>query len=262
MTDTTQGAQAKRPQGRSPSYPAVNLQKSIERARVLYDKEKQYATPVESVVKHWGYSGLTGPAGLTLAALKKFGLISDEGSKTDRRVNITDLAVQILSHPSPEKQQEAIRVAALAPTAHAELWNEYGSKLPTDQTLTWTLTRDKHYTESGARDFLREYRETIDFAGLGDTPPIETSDADEASESDDGFVDKLEEQQRQDGRRQSTPPPPRDGWRTIDIPLPSGSAVAVGGQLPMSERDWVFFTTILAAMKDGFTQTEGTTAEG
>lgn len=250
---------AKRPQGRSPSYPALTLQKAIERVGQLYDKEKQYPTPVETVVKHWNYSGVTGPAGLTVAALKKFGLLTDEGSKTDRRVRVTDLAVQILNHPNAEKRQEGIRAAALAPTAHSELWAEYGANLPSDQHLTWTLTRDRGYTESGARDFIKEYKSTIDFAGLLDTPPVETSDDEDEEVDEDEALDRNEGEPENKGdradknmgaqRRQS----PKDGRSAINIPLPNGEFVVVEGKLPLSEQEWAYFLAVLNVMKPGFT---------
>ncbi len=253
---TTVQSSAKRPQGRSPSYPALTLQKAIERVEQLYEKEKQYPTPVETVVKHWNYSGVTGPAGLTVAALKKFGLLTDEGSKSDRRVRVTDLAVQILSHPNPEKRQEGIRVAALAPTAHSELWTEFGANLPSDQTLTWTLTRDRGYTDPGARDFIKEYKATIDFAGLTETPPVETTDSD-VEGIDEGHgsggagagesFDRLERNKGEQRREL-----PTGGRSAINIPLPNGEFVVVEGKLPLSEQEWSYFLAVLNVMKPGF----------
>jgi len=249
---------AKRPQGRSPSYPALTLQKAIERVGQLYEREKQYPTPVEAVVKHWNYSGVTGPAGLTVAALKKFGLLTDEGSKTDRRVRVTDLAVQILSHPNPEKRQEGIRVAALAPTAHSELWSEYGADLPSDEHLTWTLTRDRGYTDPGAHDFIKEYKSTIDFAGLFATPPAESSNEEddeiedyESSDRDDAPEDKGNQL---GGKEPPIRQPPKDGRSAINIPLPNGEFIVVEGKLPLSEQEWSYLLAVLNVMKPGFTR--------
>jgi hypothetical protein len=59
---------------------------AIRLARELYERERQHPTPVEKIVQYWGYKGMTGPAGLSLAALKKFGLMTDEGKGAERVV--------------------------------------------------------------------------------------------------------------------------------------------------------------------------------
>lgn len=260
MSDDNAAPQEKRPQGRSPSYPALSLPKAISRAAQLYQQEKQFPTPLDAVVKRWGYSGMTGPASLAVAALKKFGLITDEGSRGDRRVRVTDLAVQILNHPNPDTKQEAIRKAALAPTAHLELWTEYGTDLPGDGNLMWELTQNKKFTDSGARDFLREYRETIDFAGLTGAAAVETS-----KEVDD-YADEGHEEYRDiqgsDSRPLRVPtlserlanlPARVDGQKTINILMPSGDFVNITGKLPLTEEEWIYLLAVMNVMKPGFT---------
>ena len=160
----------KRPKGRSPAYPAISLEKAIQRVRQLYARDKQYEIPVASLPELWGYASLNGPAGLTISALKKFGLINDEGAKDERRISVTDEAVHILNHPSSDARAEAIRDAALHPPIHREFWDEYGSSLPSDANMIWRLTRDRGFTETGAKEFLREWRETLEFAGLDEQP--------------------------------------------------------------------------------------------
>src|ERR1700748_2267930 len=165
----------KRHKGRRPAYPAIALEKAIQRVRQLYTRDKQYAIPVTSLPDIWGYNSLNGPAGLTISALKKFGLVNDEGAKDERRIKVTDSAVYILNHPSSDARAEAIRNAALLPPIHREIWDEYGTSLPSDANLVWRLTRERGFTESGAKEFIREWRETMEFAGLEDLHQPESS---------------------------------------------------------------------------------------
>ncbi len=66
--------------GRSPSYPGTSLEVAVRRAQVLYDEERQHAVPMATVTSHWGFrSPSTGPASVAYAALKKFGLLEEEG---------------------------------------------------------------------------------------------------------------------------------------------------------------------------------------
>lgn len=262
MTETASASTPtkRRQSGRSPSYPAISLDRAVERAKQLYKFEKQFPTPVDSVVKHWGLTTLNGPAGLALAAMKKYGLLTDEGVKEDRRVKLTDLAVQILEHPSTEARREGIREAALNPSIHRETWAEFGADLPSDANLMWTLTKDRNFTETGAKEFVREYRETIAFAGLSemaspDSATVDPFDGEDGTEEEEepegGDIEDLGRSvDKKPGQRRQTQ---RDGRSAINIPLPNGEFVVVEGKLPLSEQEWEYFLAVLEVMKPGFT---------
>jgi len=263
-----------KPKGRSPSYPSITLQKAIERAGQLFKVERQYPTAVEAVVRHWGYAGVTGPAGMTVAALKKYGLAEDEGSKSERKLRLTDLAVQILNHPDPEARAAAIREAALMPAIHREMWDRYGAELPSDGNLMWMLQREDSFTETGAQEFIRQYRSTVDFANLtqaGSDQPTESRQDDDGSGS---FSDDEPKQQsevmtraleaRAAGEKRSRESALREAKgdfgmgatsdaTSVAIPLPSGGSIIVQAVLPLSEANWIYFTAVLGAMKPGFT---------
>ena len=164
MTDETGTTTAKRPKGRSPLYPAINLETALQRARQLYEKERLHPTPVTTIVTHWKYRSLNGPAAQTLAALKKYGLIEDEGTGEQRKARLSALADAILSHPEEEKRKAGIREAALRPAMHRELWDKYHVDLPSDSNLRWELTHDRGFTETGATEFIRVYKATVQFA--------------------------------------------------------------------------------------------------
>jgi hypothetical protein len=185
----------KRPKGRSPSYPAVGLETAIRRARQLYDKQRQHPVPVEALARYWGYKSLNGPAALTLAALRKFGLLLYEGSGEDRRARLTDLAVSILANPDVDARTRAIQEAALNPPIHQEVWAKFGSELPPDDTLEWELTRERGFTETGAREFIPNFRDTIEYAQLGassytrpqDVSRVEVQEAVQVNHQDDDY---------------------------------------------------------------------------
>jgi hypothetical protein len=248
---------AKRQTGRSPSYPAINLETAIQRARQLHEKDRQLLTPVAAVVQHWGYKSFNGPASLTLAALKKFGLLEDEGSGDTRRARVSDLAVEILRNPDEQARRAAIQRAALNPPIHVELWEKYGSALPSDLNLHWELTRDRGFTETGAKEFISEYRATIAFAqlGVGATVMPQTAKVSEFEHDDDDAMDGDE-----------TPPSSRGRlWRprrtsetaaVYTIPLAGRAPLTVEGEFPITEQDWTQFMAVLNAMKPGLVSNE------
>jgi hypothetical protein len=250
MTSAPEPTAARRPSGRSPSFPAINLETAIRRARELYERERQHPTHVETIVHHWGYKGMTGPANLSVAALKKFGLLTDEGKGAERRGRLTHLAVEIIANPDHAARAEAIKQAALTPTAHRELWDRYGNELPSDANLRWELVRQRGFTEGGAEDFIRGYKQTVAFAQLeaSDRSPRTANDAPVADDSHAVLPDAHEpaspvaSSEPADTRTQSSA-------SRFPIPIFNGGTVVVEGEFPLSEEDWNQFMAVLSAMK-------------
>lgn len=244
---------AKKPKGRSPAYPSINLETAIQRARQLYDKERHYLTPVTTIASHWGYRSLNGPAMGAIAALKKYGLLDEEGAGEDRKAKLSELADVILVHPDEAKRTAAIREAALRPPIHRDMWEKYHDHLPSDQSLLWELTRDRGFTETGAKEFMPVYRATIAFAQLGDAyrnsepePTLEAQEAEDDRDLEDDYKDGALERLSA-GRR----PQRRETAKSYAIPLIDNGAVVVEGNFPITERDWNQFIAVLTAMKPG-----------
>jgi hypothetical protein len=145
---------------RSPNYPAVSLTEAIQRVRALWTKEKRTAVPADVAAKAIGYSGLSGPSRSTLGALKKYGLVDSD----DRTVCVSDLALRIL-HPANEGEQlQATQQAALLPELFASLHGTYTQA--SDDALRSYLITKLDFSESGARQVIKTFRETIALAKL------------------------------------------------------------------------------------------------
>lgn len=287
LPETTPTKNGRRQAGRSPAYPAIDLGRAVARARVIWDMEKQYQMSPETVMKHWNYTSLNGPAGLQLSALVKFGLMDDQGTKKDRRVRLTDLAVTILNHPNEDERQRGIRIAALAPQVHREMWDEYGLDLPSDTNLMWNLTRERGFTESGAKEFIKEYRATLAYARMDESDASELlddgPDSDIPPASLAGFTPQPVNAEVKVPRTElyvGARPPSVEGsvsgqWAVLrqpgsgrhgtqavisavprfPIPLPGNRGqVVIEGPFPMSEAEWTYFLAVLQAMKPGFVQ--------
>jgi hypothetical protein len=168
------GASKKPRQGRSPAFPFIPLNKAIERAetfRVAEGGRPKHFSPLVAACKAWGIGVKTGPGIQTIAALGHYGLFEFQGSGEERCARLTDLAFRILfdKQPVSPERDELIRQAALTPRIHAELWKNWPPEegLPSVATLETYLVRDRGFSESGARDLIAQYKETIAFAKLG-----------------------------------------------------------------------------------------------
>lgn len=172
---------------RSPAYPFISLKKALERAQEFYTAQRQHPAPMRVAVSLWGYAPKSSGGQQTIAALKQFGLMQDQGSGEDRSVVLTELALRILRDqrdPSPERDS-AIRSAALLPKAHVFIRERWGPSLPADASMLFTLQQDRGYTETAAKELISEYKATIAFAKLDGSDKISADDSVPAPEDDD-----------------------------------------------------------------------------
>lgn len=169
MSQETDVVTAKRERGpRSPSYPAIDLAEAIGKARQLYSHANRRPLPVDSAIAQWGYSSGSGTGLQRLAALKKFGLLEDEGNKDQRVVKLTPLALEIVldDRPTSAEREQAIATAAKTPTIHAEILDRWPHGLPDDNHIKVWLLKDKNFNEASVPGFIAQLRATFAFAKL------------------------------------------------------------------------------------------------
>lgn len=146
---------------RSPNYPALSLKAAAGLAQALWKQEKRTVVPPEVAVRAWGYAGLSGPARVRLASLKRYGLLEDEGDG----VRLSELAMRLALEPrESEAYDRALREAALRPDLFRQLHDTH--REASDEALRSHLIFDRHFSEAGARLALRAFRDTLVAAGL------------------------------------------------------------------------------------------------
>ena len=154
----------KKAKQRSPSFPFINLEDAIDRAKQFYDQEGKAAAPPSVAVQHWGYSAKSSGGKQTLAALKAYGLLDKQGGK----VQLSERALHIVVAGSP-RRQEAVKEAALEPEQFRALWTRYGMNSPSEDTLKHELVLEKSFNPNAVDDFLANYRASIGYAQLAES---------------------------------------------------------------------------------------------
>ena len=156
---------------RSPGYPMIDLKEAITKAKVLWDKDKNNPIPREVAAEHLGYGSAGGHGGRVIAALKHFDLIyMKEGD-----IVLTEKAVDLVLHsPSDKAYIDTVKNIALNPIIYADLFNEYNGELPSDSTLKVKLIKDYKFNADKVDRFVNNFRNTISFAGLGESFEGET----------------------------------------------------------------------------------------
>lgn len=247
---STVSEDAKR-RGRSPSYPSIDLEQAVDRARQLLERENRHLVPVDTALEAWGYSKGSGAGTVVLAALKKFGLLEDQGSGPDRRVRLTDVAYDILideRDESPERRA-LLRQAALRPRIHADLWNRYGSHLPSDSTLRYEL-RKMDFTDEATRKLISEWRRTFEFAGLDSAEPQLAPEVADGTRTDElmGASDAVSQPEEQTATMLK-PQTQTSSGQSLQLPLSQGRWAVLSAPFPISAFEWTQMLGVLQAMK-------------
>lgn len=143
---------------RSPNYPAINLSEAIDCARRIFAQEHFHKASDETIAQDLGYTGLNGRSIGIISALKKYGLLVQEGDG----FRISEDAQAILEfEPSNKERRDAIYKAAFMPNLFHDLYEEFGDTLPSEGNLRQFLIKRKFHPEK-ANDVVQIYRDTLE----------------------------------------------------------------------------------------------------
>ena len=166
MNDATEIRKTK---DRSPAFPFITLEAALGRARQFYDEEKRGVAPMTRATLHWGYSPSSSGSLQTIAALKNYGLMTEEGgSGQNRQIRLTDLALRILLDQRPDSTERMmfLRQAAKTPSIAAEVYSKWSDGLPSDSTVNHFLVLEKKFNESTAFKVVKIIKENHVLTGM------------------------------------------------------------------------------------------------
>lgn len=240
--------------GRSPSYPAIDIQTALKRAQELYDQSQHHYSPVDIVSKHWRYAPGSGAATGNIAALIRYGLLVAEGAAKERKVRLTDFALDIIKDKRSDSRERNQRVkeAALKPKIHTEIYERYGYNLVSDEDLLYELERNKNFTSNGAREFVSQYKRTLEFI----RELVSDEIAPDESVGERQVDTSLTEDQVGETRVDAPVSPKEPNVRTIKIPMLEGVWPTLTAQFPMAKDDWDYMIKVLTTMEPKLVKAE------
>ena len=201
---STKEVKIKKSRTRSPNYPSIGLEESIQRARELQEAAGNNPILVSTAWKVWDYKKSSGNQ--VVAALDAFELLDVEGVGDKRRVQLTTEARKILAEHSDTS--DILAELGVKPDLHKELWDKYAGELPpSDQVIAEYLEFERDFNPKYINKFIEQFRDTLEFADVTKPDEIFSSDKSEIKEP------------RQDGQmRQASSQPPRSVNNSNDSP--------------------------------------------
>jgi hypothetical protein len=172
---------------RSPNFPSLSLRIAVSKMQGLFNAMKRHSVGVEIAVQAMGYSYKSSTGKLALASMRAYGFFENtkEGSGSTVKLSTRGLDIAVDYPAESEQWWTAVKKAALEPKVHAILWKKYGDSLPADDELRRFLARDLGFNDNAVGPFIRDYKDTIDFAKLTSSDTIDDSDLEDDDKEDD-----------------------------------------------------------------------------
>lgn len=249
--------------GRSPAYPGIGLEQAVERVKQVRGAQGSHFAHVDAVCDVWDLSPRASKARVTLAALRYFGLMDFEGRGQDRRAKVSQLGLDILfTEEDSAARAQSLQKAALNPSIHRAIWEEYQGELPdSDTSLKFALIRDRGFNDNTVGQFIGLFRQTLGYAGLtgthsdlGESP----SDAAPSEVDRDSSDANARHEEGEDIRPRAVMSVSAD-LRQISIPVSTGEWPILHVPHPMTQQAWNEMVTVLEAMKPGLVVDSSTT---
>lgn len=180
-------APSKAPKDRSPSFPFIPLQASIERLEAFEKYFGRHPAPAAKAGLAWAMKEKSSQGDQTLAALRSFGLIKYEGMGPERQVRLSDEGRGYLRAQQDSVKKALLKQCALRPKIIRHFWALWGADRPPDPVALDALHDDK-FSDAGAQNFLKVYDDTIAYAGLSDSDKLDPKNEglDEQNDEENG----------------------------------------------------------------------------
>ena len=158
----------KKKRTRSPNFPTSGLKKALELAMKLYGRYGKHNTAWDVAITYLGYTPKSSAGLQAMASLSYYGLMNIQGTKSSRKVNITDLAFSILMDDRENSfdRDSAIQRAALSTTMFNKNRMQYPHDLPADESLRHELVMTHKFNPASVPDFIKQFKETMAYAKI------------------------------------------------------------------------------------------------
>lgn len=154
---------AKLPSGR---FPFINLSKAIERGQAIFENDKGgKGLKVPVAFAAWGYSDKSSGGFQTVAALKQYRILADEGANDDRSVKLTPEARTYYQTEIDSDKERLLGEFAKAPSLMAHLLDHWDAGTVDDPVARTYLKTALGMNEQSARSALGIYKDNLSHIG-------------------------------------------------------------------------------------------------
>ena len=242
---------------RSPAYPYLDLKDAVEKTEGFYNIQDLNRISAVVATKDIGYEAGSSRGWRALASLISFGLLDEEGVTDKREVWLSELGKEIFHYGSKDSDEakKAIRVAALKPPIHAELWDLWSrsGQLPSDDHMKRFLVQNKAFNPKAVDTFIKEFVDTLTYAGFIQGSKIALDSVPSESKRRNTGVPGS---RNNSGARMNTT---SGSLQDATIPLIGGATAILSIPRPLSKKNYDLIKRWLTLMEPSLTESDGAT---
>jgi hypothetical protein len=164
-------------------FPFINLEKAVTRAKQLYDADQRgNEMSVATAFAVWEYSEKSSGGFQTISALKMYGLLEESGTG---KIKLTKHAMDYFRDEREDHRAQRLQDFATNPLFLMDLFNLWGSHVPSDTVARSYLKIDRGLNEQSSRAVLGIFKENIAFAnvkGGGKIPELKSGSEEEEAD--------------------------------------------------------------------------------
>lgn len=193
---------AKLPSGR---FPFIGLAKAMDRAQAIFENDKGgKGLKIPVAFSAWDYSEKSSGGFQTIAALKGYGLLVDEGANDDRSVKLTQKARTYFQSEIEDQRAELASEFASAPPLFAHLLEHWTGEEVADPVARTYLKTEIGLNDQSARAALGIYKDNLRFLKPKGSAKVAEAPQDQDRSSE---LDQAAPVQAQTSHHPSLPPP-------------------------------------------------------
>ena len=249
----------------SPSYPAYPLSVAIDVVAKIEQRYRSSKVDRLDAVKLLGFSGVTGPSNMALAALAQYGLIARQGKGEFR---VTDLARAILYPDDKAEKAKALRTAALSPKLFRSLRERYPDVPVPPEEGVYTYLNRNGFNPTAVRPAAKAFLQTMAFiqelgddessGGVGSTGQDGIGPADDPPPSQQATEAPISMDHQLVPVQRAAPSPPApipeeptpNGGTDLRYKLPRGVTVQIRSPDALGEAELTKLVALLTAQRD------------
>ena len=215
---------------RSPSYPTLDIETAISKARLIHTSYSMAAVHREVLSECIGYSPNSGPALQALASLGSYGLLARHGKG---EAGVSEEGLELLFPESKPEFAKSAAIAMMRPPVFASIAERF-PEIPAEAGVAAHLTRSLGFTAKGAEKaaaiYVRSWR-YVEGLSDGERNDLAAETPQNSSPTDAAFrgeEDDSMNQARSIGEYRDI----------IRSPLVNGNAFRLMGKREFSVDDW------------------------
>ena len=156
----------------SPKYPYYGLRQCVKYIETLYKKDGLAEVAKNLAIEHMGLNPKNEWSSRATGSITGFNLLEEKGPLDNRVFRLTALGkIIVLTKEMTDQKKMALREAALGYEIIKKLCEKWPNGLPAEDAIKVEVVL-LGFTERSASRFVLAFRETYDFAGLGNSIAI------------------------------------------------------------------------------------------